>query len=408
MTSAPTQRAAPVLTPRFVLVVVVGLGYFLSIGSLLPVIPQYVEDGLGGGNVAVGVSVGAFFVGAVLLRPFTGRLGDRFGRRILIVGGALTAGAASGLYHLADAVPALVAVRVFAGIGEAAFFVGAGTMITDLAPVERRGEAISYWSVAVYSGLAFGPYLGEALLGDGQFGRVWTVSAALGLAAGFLALATRETMQPTEPDPGAHRQPLLHRAALAPGLILFLGLFALAGFVGFVPLYVTDVGLADSGGVFLLYGGLILAVRILGARIPDRLGPLRAGTGATGGIALGMAVLALAASPAGVYGGTVAFSIGMSLLYPSMMMLALIGVPETQRGSCVGTVSTFFDLSQGLGAVLLGGVASFAGLRGAFGVAALAAVVALVLLRSGIDPRARRRPSDEVAEVAWESLEPDA
>ena len=75
----------------------------------------------------------------------------------------------------------LILLRVVTGFGEAGFFVGAATMITDLAPVERRGEAVSYWSVAVYGGLSFGPVLGGVLCGatthgrHGHYGRVWAV-----------------------------------------------------------------------------------------------------------------------------------------------------------------------------------------------------------------------------------------
>ncbi|MGZ4786318.1 MAG: MFS transporter, partial [Acidimicrobiales bacterium] len=61
------------LTLRFALVVTSGLAYFLALGMLLPVVPLFVKDELGGNNVAVGVAVGAFAVGAVLLRPFAGR-----------------------------------------------------------------------------------------------------------------------------------------------------------------------------------------------------------------------------------------------------------------------------------------------------------------------------------------------
>ena len=112
----------------------------------------------------------------------------------------------------------LVAVRILGGIGEAAFFVGAGTMITDLAPEERRGEAISYWSVAVYGGLAFGPALGEAVLSHDRFDRVWVVAAGLALVAALLGLFTTETARPWTPPPaGAPRLPLLHRSASRPG-----------------------------------------------------------------------------------------------------------------------------------------------------------------------------------------------
>jgi MFS family permease len=395
------------LTPRFALVVVVGLTYFFSLGMLVPVVPLFVEDELRGGGVAVGVVVGTFSVGAVLLRPFAGRIGDRMGRRVLIIGGALTVGVAVALYPLAGSVAVLVPARLLGGIGEAAFFVGAGTMVTDLAPEARRGEAISYWSVAVYGGLAFGPALGEWLLDHDRYTRVWVVSAALALAAGVLAFATRETMRPRPSGEAPPHQPLLHRAALAPGTVLFLGMVPLAGFFGFVPLYVDEVGLTDSRGVFLLYGCLVLAVRIFGARIPDRIGALRAGTLATAGIAVGMLVVAAVPEPWGLYAGAAVLALGMSQLYPSMLMLALTGVPETERGSAVGTTSSFFDLSQGVGAVLLGSVVALAGYRGSFAVAAVMALAGMVLLRSGIDPRARQPVDPVAAEVALENLEPD-
>jgi MFS family permease len=396
------------LTPRFVLVVAVGLAYFLSIGMLLPVVPLFVKHHLAGGDLAVGVAVGAFAVGAVLLRPYAGRIGDRFGRRVLIVGGALVVAASAGLYLIAHSLVLLVLVRILGGVGEAAFFVGAGTMITDLAPEDRRGEAISYWSVAVYGGLAFGPTLGESLLGTDRFSSVWVVAAGLALVAAMLGLLTTETARAwSPPAPGTPDPPLLHRAALAPGAVLFLGLVGLAGFVSFVPLYVSQIGMADSRGVFLLYGCLILAVRILGARLPDRLGSLRAGTAATGLAAAGLMVMAAFASPLGLYAGTAVFSIGMSLLYPSLLTLALTGVPETERASAVGTVSSFFDASQGLGALILGGVAALAGYRGAFVAGAVLALAGMVMLRSGVGARARG-PADAVAAAAArESLEPD-
>ena len=70
---------------------------------LTPVIPHYVEDELGLGKVAVGVAVGAFAFGAIALRPFAGRIGDRMGRRVLIVGGALVVAVSTAMYGLVQA-----------------------------------------------------------------------------------------------------------------------------------------------------------------------------------------------------------------------------------------------------------------------------------------------------------------
>ncbi len=399
----PVVQQERLLTPRFLLVTGSGLAYFLALGMLLPVLPLYVQRRLGGDNTAVGVAVGAFAVGAVLLRPSAGRLGDRFGRRVLMLGGAATVALSIVAYLAASSLVPLVLARLFTGFGEAAFFVGAGTMITDLAPAERRGEAISYWSVAVYGGLSFGPALGELVLDGRSYSHVWIVAAAFAVVAVLLALGTRETAERLHEQTSTST--LLHRAALAPGIVLFLGLVGLAGYTAFVPLYVRRIGLHSSDVVFLVYGCLILIIRILGARLPDRLGPVRAGTGALGFGGTGLMIVWLWPHVAGLYIGTAVFAVGMSLLYPALLTLALQGVDDRERASVVGTFSTFFDLSQGLGALILGVVAQAGGYSATFAAGAIVAFVGLALLRAGIDPRTRRVP--QVVHADAELAEPN-
>ena len=79
MTSTDRGR---LITAPFALVTLSTFAYFLAIGSLLPTLPRFVENELGGGSVAVGFVVGAFAIAAAVLRPFPGRFGDLRGRRI--------------------------------------------------------------------------------------------------------------------------------------------------------------------------------------------------------------------------------------------------------------------------------------------------------------------------------------
>jgi predicted MFS family arabinose efflux permease len=207
------------------------------------------------------------------------------------------------------------------------------------------------------------------------------VAAGVAFAAALLGLGTAEVDRPIGP---AAPRPLWNRAALAPGIVLFLGLAGLAAFTAFVRLYADDLGMGGAEAIFFLYGGLVLCVRIVGARLPDVLGPRRAGTGALVSTAAGMAVMAGWRSPVGLLLGTAVFAAGMSLLYPALLVLALGGAPDDERASVVGTFSSFFDLSQGLGALMLGGVAQLTGYRGAFTAAAGLALLGLVVLRGGV------------------------
>ena len=99
MSAVPVgAEPARLLTPRFLTVVASGLCYFTALALVLPVLPQYVEGPLEGGSLSVGIAVGIFAFGAVVLRPYAGRIGDRAGRRVLIVGGALIVAATTLLY----------------------------------------------------------------------------------------------------------------------------------------------------------------------------------------------------------------------------------------------------------------------------------------------------------------------
>src|ERR687892_1592144 len=240
----PLEPVRPrLLTPTFLLVALATLAYFIADGVLIPTVPRYVEGPLGGGSVAVGIVVGAFSLSALLLRPWAGRLSDRRGRRLLMLAGASIFAFSVLGYHLADSIPAMIVMRAITGAGEALFFVGAASAISDLAPDERRGEALSFFSLALYAGIGVGPILGEAAIDGTNFSLAWVTAAAIAVIAVLLGLLVPDTRPSgsSTPTQGANR--LVHRAAIVPGTVLLTALVGMSGFFAFVPLYVTELGL---------------------------------------------------------------------------------------------------------------------------------------------------------------------
>lgn len=383
------------LSPSFVVITAAALAYFAAIGVLIPVLPRYIEDELGGGGVAVGLGVGAFAVSAALLRPAVGRIGDRRGRRVLVLGGGAVAGVSIVGYLAASSLPLLVVLRLLTGMGEAAMFVGAATAVQDLAPASRRGEAASYFSVSVYGGLAIGPLLGEVLRQGPGYGAAWVASALLCLLAVGLGTRMPEALPPAHPDGAAPRR-LLHPAAIRPGVILALSATGYAGFSAFVPLYVDQIGVRGTGVVFAEYAVAILFVRIVFARLPDKLGSIRGATLALLLQTAGFVTIAAIATPAGLYAGTFVYSMGASMLYPSLFPMVVDGAPEAERSQSVATFTLFFDVSQGLGAFVLGVVVTLASERWAFAAAAALAAIGVGLLQV----ERRRQPAAQPA-MRW-------
>ncbi|MGH2674122.1 MAG: MFS transporter [Actinomycetota bacterium] len=376
---ARTIARPTLLTPAFLTVAVAELAYFTADGVLLPALPRYVAGPLGGGNIAVGLVIGAFSLSAFFLRPWAGRLGDRRGRRILMVVGASIFALSVVGYLVAASIPVLVGMRLLTGVGEALFFVGALSANVDLAPPERRGEAFSFASLALYIGIGAGPFIGEAVIEHVGFRAAWLVAIGLAAVAVVLALGL-PPMKPAQEEPslGGHR--LIHPAGLLPGLILLAAIWGMAGFLAFVPLYALDLGMGGAGLVLGLFSGIVVLIRSLGARIPDRLGAARATRIALTLSSVGLAVIGLWQTPSGLIAGAAVLGVGVALFTPALFSLAVQGIPANERGAVMGTTSAFLDLAFGLGPATLGFVAAAIGRGGTFLAGAVVAAAGLVLV----------------------------
>jgi MFS family permease len=377
-TSAPTRPS--LFTPAFITVALAELAYFTADGMLLPALPRYVEGPLGRGNIAVGLVIGAFSISAFFLRPLAGGLADRRGRRLLMMIGASVFAVSVVGYLFATTVEALFALRLVTGAGEAFFFVAALAANVDLAPEERRGEAFSFASLALYLGLGAGPFISEALIDHVGYDAVWF--GAIGLAAVAVGLAMLLPSMTPEPDEHAGRHRLIHPAGLLPGLVLAATIWGMAGFLTFVPLYALDIGLGGASLVLGLFSGIVVVIRSVGARIPDRLGAGRSTRIALVLTTIGLAVIGVWRTPAGLFAGTAIMGVGIALFTPALFALAVDGIAPSERGAVMGTTSAFLDVALGLGPTTLGFVAAGFGRGGTFIAGSIVAAAGLVLVVS--------------------------
>lgn len=365
------------MTGMFLRVMLANFGYFLSLGMLNPVLPRFIKGPLGSTGLGVGIGLGSFTVTALLMRTYSGRLGDRRGRRLPItLGAVIHAGAVAGLL-LATSLPHVVILRMITGVGEALFFVGASTAIQDLAPDDRRGEAASLFSLSLFAGLALGPQVSEPLLDALGYHAVWWAATGAAIFGALVAF----TVQDTRPDGiGQGSTKLVSRAALRPGLVLGCAIWGLAAFNSIMPLYALQIGLSGSRLVFLTNTVVIFLFRSLGARLPDRLGAIRAARLSLACTPAGLAVMGLWSAPAGLFVGAVLLAMGQSMAFPALMTIAVNSAPASERGSVMGTFTSFFDLAFGVGLLTLGAVSDAVGYGGTFLVAMGVASLGLVQL----------------------------
>ena len=119
-----------------------------------------IAKALGADAVTVGwVSTAYLLASAVFLLPF-GKLADMHGRRRILLGGLLIAAMGSALCAAAPNFPALVAARLFQGIGAGMMYATSMALLSSVYPKEKRGAVIGIATSMVYFGLTAGPLLG--------------------------------------------------------------------------------------------------------------------------------------------------------------------------------------------------------------------------------------------------------
>lgn len=372
---APDSR---LFTGPFIALAIADLAYFTSAGVLILATPLFARGPLGADPIGVGLAVGAFSVTALVFRPWSGRESDRRGRRPLLIAGASLAAAAILAHTLTSDLAILIVLRLVLGVAEALFFVAGFAMLADLAPRGREGEALSFNSLALYLGIAFGPLLGEILLGIGGFPLAWIGAAALAAVAALLSLRLPVTGRQPDVEPGP--MVFIHRGVAWPSAGLFTGVAAMAGFLAFVAIYGRDdLSMSNTGPVLLVYGLVVVGCRIAFAKLPDRVPPFKLASAALALIAVGMAVTGLVTTVPGLFAGAAMMAIGVAFVTPAFFAAIARGLDPSERGAAFGTVSIFLDLAFGGGPVVLGLIVDAASIPTAFLLAALIPATGAIL-----------------------------
>jgi MFS family permease len=392
--------SARLLTPRFLALCGAASLYFLGLNMTLPVLPLFVEEELGGRNLEVGIAVSSFGLAAAFVRPFIGPLGDRLGRRSLVIAGTLLAGAATATTALAASIPAVIAIRGVTGIGEAAVFVGIASSIQDLSPDNRRAESASYFSLTIYGTLLVGPLLGGWLRDAYSTDVVWIVAGLLAISAAVVGATAPGPPEVRPPFPPFRR--LIHPAAIRPGYMLFAGLLGYTGFLAFAVLHGERIGMENPEQIFVVFGAIVIILRVFAARLPDRLGPLLTTRISLSFGVVGLTTLFLWQRPAGAFAAAAILAVAQTFLFPALFALVVDRAPDAERSQAIGSFSMFFDLAFGLGGPIIGAISDQSSLGVGFlasaGVAAIALISARWVLgdalisttQDDIGPRSRR------------------
>lgn len=382
-------------TRDFMLLVASTLLLWASFYCLLPVLPLYVTEHLGGTTAQVGLLMAAVNVLSVAGRLFSGWACDRWGRRPVQLAFLALFCAAVLSYNLANTFAVLLLVRFLHGWPFGGGTCAGQVVASDLIPAERRGEGIGYYNTAGTVAMGLAPALALAVLGGGSFERSFLVAALLAVGALLLAWPIRH---PLVRDPAASFSlaGLFERRVLwmsVVGLFIALGYSAI---VSFISLYAQELKVTNAGVFYTLYAVGVVLIRPAAGRVYDRRGPGLVMAGGLPLLALSYLTLGLWRTEMGYMSAGLLFGLGYGAIIPTVQAMAVSVVPPARRGAANATLYAIFDIGMSIGPYVEGLLAEAGGYATMYLVAAALLVVPAVVFYGRVlreyDGQVKREP----------------
>jgi DHA2 family multidrug resistance protein-like MFS transporter len=348
-----------------------------------------------------------------------GTLGDRIGRRRLLLIGAAAFGAASVLAALSSSSEMLIGTRALLGLAGATIAPSTLSLIRNMfLDPEERTRAIAIWITSFSVGAAVGPLLGGLVLEFFWWGAAFLVNVPVMVL--LLVLGPRLLPEYKDPEAGRLDIPSAALSLLAILAVIYgLKLFAQDG-MGWLPVVSVAFGLAIGiafvrrqrrledplidlglfrvpaftsslilygGGILMVFGGFLFLPQFLqlvvglspleaglwtlpwalafvvGSQLTPRLARrYRPGTLMTVGLvfaAAGFAVFTQVEPTSGfamIVSGSVVFSLGTAPVFTLTNDLIIGSAPPERAGAAAGISETAAELGGALGIALFGSI----------------------------------------------------
>ena len=148
------------VTRSFICILAANFLLYFGFWLLVPVLPFYLKETFSCGEAAVGTILSCYTVSALCTRPFMGYLYDGFARKPIYIMAYLLFTAIFAGYVLTSLLAVFILLRAVHGVAFGTVTVGGNTLVIDITPSNRRGEALGYYGLTNNVAMSIGPMTG--------------------------------------------------------------------------------------------------------------------------------------------------------------------------------------------------------------------------------------------------------
>ena len=319
-------------------------------------IPPYLEQI--GFKAQAGIVIGTFLLIEALFKSPMGSLGDRIGRRPLIVGGALISCVTAILMTFAHTMPFLIVLRIFDGVAAAAIWPTLIAAVGGSVGPDKRTMAMNAVTVTYIIGVALGPLFGGLAndLSGSKLSSFYLVSflfVVTALVAYFLTphRSKEEDEQHVEGETGFKLKDILMGIKAVPDMMImaFIAFFGIGLLIPVIKYFAMDeLKLSETGYGWLILpiAGAVAIASFAAGHIGDKWGKSKSVRLGIMIAALGMWIVLFCKEPWQLAACGMLLGIGFVFAMPSWLALVSDMAAPRVRGTVVGALGT----AQGIGA----------------------------------------------------------
>jgi len=343
-----------------------------------------------------GVLFAAPFLAQTLVAPLWGVLGDRYGRKIMVLRALTGIGVTNMLAAAVGAVWQLLALRMVQG-GVSGFVAATNALVSSSIPRDRLGTAMGILQSSLTAGGIIGPLIGGALADEIGFRWVFVINGLMcWVGAAVVLVATKEPApaRAAERGPGV-RDNLAYflgsPALRTVGLLLCTSNLAVMAVEPIFPVFVQTLGVPTprvatvAGVLFSVTGFASMIGAAMWGRISDRLGEGRVLTIVLWGACVTYLAQAVVQGPVALFILRAALGLAVGGLMPPLYAIVARRAPTERLGGIMGLTSSAIMIGNFLGPIAGGMLAAAAGIRPVF-VASGAVLAVAALATRGLVP----------------------
>ena len=347
---------------NYVLLLLGNLLVYQGILMLIPSFPVYMKQ-IGGNDLQASLPFAVFSISALIVRAISGNAADIAGRRPLLLLGLSILIIFNSSFFFFSTIGVILVLRFCQGIGWGMTSTVFATIMSDIVPVNRRGEGTGYFALSIILATSLATIAGMEIMKHYNFTIILFVSTAFVIAGLLLTLAI--SLAPIKQLAKASCRKkefawsdLFEKKALLPSLLCFLHSITLGGIMSFLMLYGQEIGVENTWIYFVGHVSMILISRPFAGKLFDRKGHTVVIVPGVLLMITGLTILSYADSESTLLIASLFYGLGYGAAHPSLQAWAINRSPANRKGAANGTFLSSLDLGYAVGAVLLGFIAT--------------------------------------------------